>query len=296
MSYNPFTGVASFNGRQGVVTLTYSDVTGALGLTPVSAAGAVSAVAGAATGILKSNGSAISAAVAATDYVAPGAATGSGLTMATARLLGRTTSGSGAVEELSPGACVTFEAGAVVARGSVLNLYKGDSGTYLLNQLTGATLGTSAPVANQMDFYPLIPLADDLTISALAIYVTTGVASTLARVGIYADNNGKPDGGALIGESGALDTATSSTAREGALSVTLSKGTRYWLAVLTNGAPSLRGLNVAAVLPLPAITDLSSTSNRTTRRAAQTYGALPSTAPTTSVTATVPVAIGLKIA
>lgn len=38
MSYNPFAGVQSFNGRQGVVVLTYSDATGALGFTPENAA------------------------------------------------------------------------------------------------------------------------------------------------------------------------------------------------------------------------------------------------------------------
>ncbi len=64
MSYNPFAGVTSFNGRQGVVTLSYSDVTGALGFTPTTVSGAVSGVAAAVIGIIYSNGSALSAASA----------------------------------------------------------------------------------------------------------------------------------------------------------------------------------------------------------------------------------------
>ena len=53
------------------------------------------------TGLLIGNGTAVSAATAGTDYVAPGEVTTSGLTMVTARLLGRTTSSSGAIESIS---------------------------------------------------------------------------------------------------------------------------------------------------------------------------------------------------
>jgi hypothetical protein len=56
-----------------------------------------------ATGILKNTTTTgvLSIAAAATDYVAPGATTTSGLTMATARLLGRDTASTGAIEELT---------------------------------------------------------------------------------------------------------------------------------------------------------------------------------------------------
>lgn len=58
-----------------------------------------------ATGIVKNTTTTgvPSIAVAGTDYVAPGAATASGLTMSTARVLGRTTAGTGAIEEISIG-------------------------------------------------------------------------------------------------------------------------------------------------------------------------------------------------
>lgn len=70
------------------------------------------------TGLLKGNGTAISAAVAATDYVAPGAATTSGLTMSTARLLGRTTAGTGAIEQITVGSGLSLAAGTLTATGS----------------------------------------------------------------------------------------------------------------------------------------------------------------------------------
>lgn len=54
------------------------------------------------TGVLKGNGTAISAAVAGTDYVSTGAAAGTnGLVMGTSRLLGRGTAGGGNIEEMA---------------------------------------------------------------------------------------------------------------------------------------------------------------------------------------------------
>jgi hypothetical protein len=54
---------------------------------------------------------------AATHYVAPGAATGSGLTMATARILGRTTASSGAIEEITIGSGLSMSSGTLSASG-----------------------------------------------------------------------------------------------------------------------------------------------------------------------------------
>jgi hypothetical protein len=69
------------------------------------------------TGLLKGNGTAISAASSGTDYVAPGAITTSGLTMATARILGRTTASTGAVEEITIGSGLSLSAGTLSATG-----------------------------------------------------------------------------------------------------------------------------------------------------------------------------------
>lgn len=76
------------------------------------------------TGLLKGNGTAISAASAGTDYVAPSAITTSGLTMATARLLGRTTASTGAIEEISIGSGLSLSAGTLssTATGVVLTV------------------------------------------------------------------------------------------------------------------------------------------------------------------------------
>jgi hypothetical protein len=86
------------------------------------------------TGIVKGNGTALSAASAGTDYVAPGAYTTSGLTMATARILGRTTASTGAAEEITIGTGLLLSAGTLssTVAGTVTSV----SGTGTVNGIT----------------------------------------------------------------------------------------------------------------------------------------------------------------
>jgi len=74
------------------------------------------------------------------DYVAPGAATGSGLTMATSRLLGRTTASTGAIEEIS--LTTTGTSGAATLTGGNLNIpqYSGGGGSGTVNSGTSTRL------------------------------------------------------------------------------------------------------------------------------------------------------------
>lgn len=97
-----------------------------------------------ATGILKNTTTTgvLSIAAAGTDYVAPGAATSSGLTMATSRLLGRTTGSSGAIEEITVGSGLTFSSGSLSATGS--------SGTKTLFRFTA--LDAQPPSSNYAQF------------------------------------------------------------------------------------------------------------------------------------------------
>jgi hypothetical protein len=72
-----------------------------------------------ATGLLKNTTTTgvLSIAAAGTDFVGPGAVTTSGLTMATARLLGRSTASSGAIEEVTVGSGLTLSSGTLSASG-----------------------------------------------------------------------------------------------------------------------------------------------------------------------------------
>ncbi|CAB4161281.1 hypothetical protein UFOVP732_42 [uncultured Caudovirales phage] len=124
-------GVTSFNTRTGAVTLSSSDVTTALGYTPPTPTGSgasgtwginvtgtsanVTGVVAVANGGTGANNAA--SALANIGAAASGAVGSSGLTMNTARLLGRTTAGSGAVEEISVGTGLTLAGGTLTASG-----------------------------------------------------------------------------------------------------------------------------------------------------------------------------------
>lgn len=88
------------------------------------------------TGMVKGNGTALSAGVPATDYVAPGAITTSGLTQSTNRLLGRTTASTGAVEEITVGSGLFFGGGTLSATAG------GPSGVTVYSSVTSATTYT----------------------------------------------------------------------------------------------------------------------------------------------------------
>ena len=80
------------------------------------------------TGLIKGNGTALSAAVAATDYVAPSAyASANGLTMSTSRLLGRTTASTGAAEEISVAGGLTLSGGVLTGTSGTVTSVTGTS-------------------------------------------------------------------------------------------------------------------------------------------------------------------------
>ncbi len=91
-----------------------------------------------------SGATSITNATAGTDFVAPGAVTGSGLTMATSRLLGRTSAASpGAIEEIT--LTTTGTSGPATLSVGVLNIpqYTGGAGSLTLGTsiVSGATAG-----------------------------------------------------------------------------------------------------------------------------------------------------------
>lgn len=101
-------GWATVAGAGTVTSVGLSMPTGfSVGSSPITGAGTI-AVTTTLNGMLKGNGSGFAVASAGTDYVAPGAITTSGLTMSTARLLGRSTAGTGAVEEIILGTNLAF--------------------------------------------------------------------------------------------------------------------------------------------------------------------------------------------
>lgn len=131
------------------------------------------------TGLVKGNGTALSAASAGTDYVAPGAITTSGLTMTTARLLGRTTASTGAVEEITVGTGLSLTAGTLSnsAPDQTVVLTAGTgistSGTYpnftitntAPDQIVSLTAGTGISVSGAYPSFTITNSAPDQIVS-----------------------------------------------------------------------------------------------------------------------------------
>ncbi len=89
-----------------------------------------------------------SAASAGTDYVAPGSITSDGITMNTARLLGRTTASAGAVEEITVGTGLTLSAGTLTATGTGGTVtVTGSPVAGNLTQFSGATAITNGDLS-----------------------------------------------------------------------------------------------------------------------------------------------------
>ena len=94
------------------------------------------------TGVVKGNGTTLSAAVAATDYVAPSVyASVNGLTMATTRLLGRTTASTGAAEEISVAGGLTLSGGTLTGVSGTVTAVSVVSA----NGLAGSSSGGATP-------------------------------------------------------------------------------------------------------------------------------------------------------
>lgn len=161
--------------------------------------------------------------------------------------------------------------------GGVHCLIKPAAGEYVSAAFNALALGTIAGAANRMEFVPFIP-AQTISINELALEVTTLAAGSSMHVGIYADADNKPDGGALlIGTVAALSGAATGVVAQAVTTTELAAGTRYWLAVLYSAATTVRSIAAGGIMILGS--PASGTGNFTNRRVTRTFGALPATAP-----------------
>lgn len=130
-----------------------------------------------------------------------------------------------------------------------------NAGYYLSAHLSTQTYTTIAGVANRINWMPFIAFRDR-NITALTGYCTTAVASAAIRMAVYADDGtGKPTGDPLVATS-ALDCSTTGF-KEEAVSLSMTAGTLYWLALQSSSTATLRAysrLGLAEVSVNPATT------------------------------------------
>ena len=206
------------------------------------------------TGLVKGNGTALSAASAGTDYVAPGAITTSGLTMSTGRLLGRTTASSGAVEEITVGTGLSLTAGTlsnsapdqtvVLTAGTGISV----SGTYpsftitntapdQIVSLTGA--GTTVVTGT----YPSFTItSNDQYVGTVTSVSGTGTVNGITLTGTVTSSGSLTLGGTLGGIANSQLTNSSITINGSAISLggSVSVGT----VTSVSGTGSVNGITL----------------------------------------------------
>ena len=149
----------------------------------------------------------------------------SGLTMATARLLGRTTASSGAVEEITVGRGLALASGAL----SIPAFPGYASGGYYLADGIGVPASPSANASNTIYLHPFVLLAD-VTIDSLVAKVATAAASGLFQMALYAaDTSTRLPTGAPLYSSSSQSTGSAVVVEDTGPSLALKAGL-YWAA------------------------------------------------------------------
>lgn len=173
------------------------------------------------------------------------------------------------------------------------------------NWYAGGPAGAGNTVAAAADLFVAHPFFAPaaVTLQALGLRVTAGVASTNVRLGIYANAGGVP--GAKLAELAApVSTATSGSDASGSFSSNpaLPPGW-YWLATLFDGAPTVVGTNIVTDLPPmliggTALSQVVSNGGKVAgRNGTATYaGGLPASFGTSTIRTAVTPVIALRIA
>jgi hypothetical protein len=179
--------------------------------------------------MVKGDGTTLSAATAAVDYGEPGAYTASGLTMATARLLGRTTASIGAAQELTVGTGLTL------ASGSLVNAAP--------DQVVSLTAGTAISVTGTYPSFSVANTAPDQVVSL------TGAGTTIIT-GTYPSFT-------ITSNDSAAGTVTSINASGGTTGMSFSGGPVTSAGTLTlNGTLAIANGGTGATDAPTALTNL----------------------------------------
>lgn len=117
----------------------------------------------------------------------------------------------------------------------------------------GAVFNThvnAAMAANYQFMFPIV-VTEPLTVTALATHVATGAGSTNLRMGIYTATPSFASPATLLVDAGTIDTSTTGL-KEAAVSLTLSPG-RYFIASISNGAPTLNFATLYSSMGTPGL-------------------------------------------
>lgn len=120
-------------------------------------------------------------------------------------------------------------------------------------------------------------VGERVVLTSLGVEVTTAVASSVIRLGLYADDHGYP--GALIIEAGTID-GSSTGGKDASISLTLEPGV-YWTALQAEGGgPSIRTGTSGLITGFQMPYTLGSAGSTVYAQSAQTPGSLVDPFPT----------------
>jgi len=211
---------------------------------------------------------------------ASGAIGSSGLTMATARLLGRTTASTGAPEEITVGSGLSLSAGTLSATGGgggvTFSVYA--TGNYI-QPVQGALSAGAAMVANNIYLYPFF-VWRTMTVDNLGARVTTLSAGSSIQLAIYnSTTNGVPT--TLVANTVGISSGSTGPINNNVTAFTLNAGQMYWMAMNSDITPTMMGIGATSnyyttVFGSSVLADVSSGSGASIGRTiAQTYNTWP---------------------
>ena len=153
------------------------------------------------SGLIKGTGTKIASASAGTDYVAPGAVTSNGVTMATAKLLGRSTAATGAIEEITLGTNLSFTGTTLNAAGGAseslqMTSFTAEPGKQYVTGNTVVVTDPAAPTGGE--FYSVKVGPDDATIGGVLYNQGAFVFSIYDGVSWYRYDYGASAGGGRL--------------------------------------------------------------------------------------------------
>ncbi len=156
------------------------------------------------------------------------------------------------------------------------------SGRYYQPEHFVNALGTLAITANRLYAVPFRVRAT-APFDRLGIRVTTSIDGAKVRTGLFKDLSGNP--ASLLLDAGEA-TLSGTGAQDASMTIAqvLNYPTWVWLAVVSDSAITLTAASTSNVLPLLGDTAFSDTRNLLGVFGSLTYGAMPSTFPTITVT------------
>ena len=218
------------------------------------------------TGMVAGDGTSLFEAIAGTDYVAPGLVTTSGLTVATSRILGRTSALTGAVEEITIGTGLTLSGGSLVnsAPDQIVSLTGGTAisigGSYpsftitntAPDQIVSLTAGTGMSVGGAYPSFTITNTAPDqiVSLTGAGTTVVTGTypnftitssdayTGTVTSVAASGGTTGLTFSGSPITTSGTLTLGGTLAVASGGTGATTASGARTNLGAAASGANS----------------------------------------------------------